>query len=263
MSQGATKLTGIVAAVDTDTTLAANSDVLVASQKAVKAYVDAIKPGRLLGTYILTSASGTHTVGASTNKIEVEVVAGGGGGGGITAATNAAMGGGGAGGGYAFKTFTVTPSTGYSYTVGAAGTGGDTTPNNGNTGGDSTFTVGGTTVTAKGGLGGVAMATGTSALMAAGGLSGGVSTNGDINMAGDAGLHAHRLGANAGVSGKGGNSPFGAGGAARIATVAAGAGYAGTGYGAGGSGGLGFAGSGSVAGGDGTQGVIVVREYSS
>lgn len=256
MSHGPSRGSSI--AVDTDTGLAANSDALIATQKAVKAYADAIKPGRLLGTYVLTSGT-THTTGASTNEIEVLVIAGGGGGGGVTGGANAAMGGGGCGGGWSRKTFTVAPSTGYTYAIGAAGAGGDTSGSTGATGGDSTFTVSGTTVTAKGGLGGVGMAAGTSPLMAAGGVSGGISTNGDVNAGGDPGLHAHRLGANAGVSGKGGSGPYGAGGAARLT---AGAGNPGLGYGAGGGGGHAATASAAVAGGDGAQGVIIVWEYA-
>ena len=65
------------------------------------------------------NASGTFIIPAGVNKIMVEVWGGGGGGGAGSAASS-----GGGGGGYGKGTYTVTPSSNYTVTVGTGGTGG-------------------------------------------------------------------------------------------------------------------------------------------
>lgn len=216
--------------------------------------------GRLLSTTTLTSASANHTTSANTNKIMVRLQAGGGGGGGVdTAAASGGAGGGGGAGGYAEKLFSVSPSTAYAYTCGAAGVAGANTGGTGGTGGDSTFIVGGTTVTAKGGLGGVGMANGTTPLSALGGAPSPISTNGDFNGSGAPGGWSYRSTGLISTSGNGGSCAFGSGGAAFI-TLHNGA--PGNGFGGGGSGGNNINNGGAVTGGAGLAGCIIVEEYS-
>lgn len=215
--------------------------------------------GRLVGTTLLTSASGTFTTSSQTNKIIIRGVGGGGGGAGCTSVASAASAGGGGGaGGYVEKTFTVSPSTGYSYTCGALGAGASGAL--GGTGGNSTFVVGATTVTANGGIGAPVATAVTTLSIYRGGGGGAVSTNGDVNAGGQPGgngaivVVATPLGA----SGGGGSSPFGGGG---TPLSAVGNGNSATGFGAGGSGAMTGA---SVVrtGGSGTAGCWVVYEYS-
>lgn len=214
--------------------------------------------GCLIGCTVLTSGT-TFTTNARTKKIRVQLIGGGGGGGGTTGSTNnAAAGGGGGSGSYAEKLFDVTPSTSYTYAIGGAGTAGANTGGTGGNGGNSTFTVGATTVTANGGLGGVGMTTASTALFALGGNGGAVSTNGDLNAAGQAGFWGFRVSGTVAAGGVGAPSFFGGGGSARNT---AGAGSNAGNYGAGGGGACSI-GNNNAAGGSGSQGVIIVWEFS-
>jgi hypothetical protein len=217
--------------------------------------------GRYIKTTVYSSGSANHTTDAKASKLKVRLVAGGGGGGGCSsAASSAACGGGGGGGGYAEKDFDVSPSTAYAYAVGAAGSAGANTGGTGGTGGNSTFTVGGVTVTAFGGAGGVGMAAATTAdSLAGGGAGGATSTNGDVNGAGHPGDYGIRRSGTIAVSGNGGSTRNGGGGVGR---TAAGVGNAGNGEGAGGGGGLVLNASAAVLGGAGASGVIIVEEYT-
>lgn len=216
--------------------------------------------GSYLGTTVLTAGT-TFTTTAKTNKIKIRMVGGGGGGGGAnTAAVSAGLAGGGGAGGYAEKTFTVAPSTGYTYAIGTGGAGGvGTTPTNGTAGNDTTFTVGGTTVTAKGGLAGNATNAGVSPAVTGGSGHSNVSTNGDLNTFGQEGNPGLRFSGTIGCSGSGGSSQFGAGGRSFNSGST---GQAGAGYGAGGSGGAVTNGSAAADGGAGSDGVIIVDEFA-
>jgi hypothetical protein len=214
--------------------------------------------GRLLRTVVLASGT-SHVTGPQTTSLFARLQAGGGGGGGATFSTpNMGFGAGGAAGGNAEKTFAVLPSTAYAYVIGAAGAAGANTGGTGGTGGDTTFTgPGAVTVTTKGGLGGVGLVAGAGLIVVAGGASGGISTNGDVNCAGDPGANAVRLSGILGGSGAGGSSEFGSGGVGRTTN---GAGNPGLGYGGGGAGGAAV--TASVTGGAGTLGCIVIDEYA-
>jgi hypothetical protein len=212
--------------------------------------------GRLLASYVKSTGS-SHVTGPQTTSIRLRMVGGGGGGGGASfSSPNMGFGAGGASGAYAEKIFTVTPNTAYAYAIGAAGTAGANTGGTGGTGGDTTFAVGGVTVTAKGGLGGVGQAA-AATLDAALGGAGVISTNGDLNSGGDPGRNSTRFSGILGSSGAGGTSQFGGGGAARKTN---GAGIAGFGFGAGGGGAAAV--SASAVGGVGTLGCIVIDEYA-
>lgn len=214
--------------------------------------------GQFIASTVLTSASANFTTGPNTHTIKIRGVAGGGGGGGCTSvAAAASAAGGGAAGGYAEKTFAVSPNTAYAYVCGALGAGASGAL--GGTGGDSTFIVGGTTVTCKGGPGAPVATAVTTLIAYRGGLPPAVSTSGDVNGGGDPGkLGIIYIAAGAGVSGEGGSGPFGGGGGS---ITAVGNGLAATGFGAGGGGAL--TGASAVrTGGSGTAGAWIVDEYT-
>lgn len=113
---------------------------------------------------LTTGTSWTAPSDWSSTGNELHVIGGGGGAAGAIT-TLIAGGGGGGGAGYAGKTnLTITPSTSYTYAIGAAGTGGtgSTTTSTGGAGGTSSITIGSTTYTATGGTGGAATSTPTS-----------------------------------------------------------------------------------------------------
>lgn len=214
--------------------------------------------GLLISRTVLTSGT-TFTTSARTKKILVLLAGGGAGGGGSDgSANNASAGGGGGSGSYAEKLFDVTPSTNYTYAIGGGGAGGANTGGNGSAGGNTTFAVGGTTVTANGGSGGIGMTTGNTALTALGGAGGVVSTNGDVNTVGQPGGFGLRFSGTIAISGFGGPGPRGGGGSSRNTT---GIGSAGGNYGSGGGGACSI-GNNDHVGGAGSQGVIVVWEFS-
>ena len=216
-------------------------------------------PGSFIQSNVLTSGT-TFTTSAFTNTIKVRVQAAGGGSGGAnTAAVSASAGAGGSAGGYAEKTFAVTPSTGYTYAIGTGGIAGVAAGGTGGTGGNSTFTVGGTTVTANGGIGGVGMAGGTIVAFSLGGASPAISTNGDVNSGGAPGSPGIRSTGILAMSGNGGSCLFGAGG---IGLVTQGVGTAGIGFGCGAAGACCENGGAAVAGAAGQPGIIIVDEYT-
>lgn len=177
---------------------------------------------------------------ADCTSIDLTLWAGGGGGKGGTALS---FGGGGGGGGEkrVITNVPVTPGTDYTLTVGAGGAGrAYNTAGTGVAGGDSTITIGATTYTAKGGLGG---GIGTGRIGGTGGTggSGGTGTNGvtgsdAVNSAGSAGANGGAGGGSGGAGGAGG---------------ATGAGSVGTAPGGGGGGG-----KGNTAGANGANGAV-------
>jgi len=201
--------------------------------------------GRLLRAPQLLTSGTSYTTPANCTSIYVEAVGGGGGGGGGQGSGTASQGaGGGGGGGTSVKLFTVTPSTAYTYAIGAAGSAG-ASGSNGGAGGNTTFTVGATTATGGGGGGGIS---------AGNGGAGGTATSGDLNIVGQ-GAGANTAYNTFSTGGIGGGSYLGGGAFSR---TGGNAGVAATGYGGGGSGGS-VSGN---AGGAGFQGVIRVWEYS-
>jgi hypothetical protein len=216
----------------------------------------AANSGGLIRTSVFQFGGATFTVGPTTNTIRVKLQAqGGGGGGSITAATSGSAGGGGSAGGYAEKLFAVSPGTAYAWSSPGGGAG--VSGANGNAGGIASFTVGGTTVTANGGLGGTT-STGSTLGVNLGGASPAVSTNGDINCGGAPGGPGIILSAAIVISGHGGASEFSYGGIGRIVQAAGGIGW----FGGGGSGGALVSAGASNAGGTGGTGIIVVEEYA-
>lgn len=187
------------------------------------------------------TSSGTYTIPANVTSVKVTVVGGGGAGGGSTVANN---GGGGGAGGIAIKYLSgLTPANTIAVTVGAGGTGVSATT--GNAGSASTIASGTqtiTTVTANGGNGGF-----TIGVVSAGGAGATVSTNGDINGAGNAGntAYAGNVGGGGGATylGGSGNPAGGSAGNAAVANT--------------GSGGSGAGAAGNAAGGTGGSGIVI------
>ena len=271
--------------IDTDTTLAANSDAKIPSQKAVKAYVDA-------GGNVNASTTNKGIVEAATST-EITNGTATGGTGAVLAVTPDAL-----------KSSQVpiirtyvnsgsphtwTKPTGLKYVVvelvGSGGAGGGTNNNNvgaaggggggysrkvipvaslgatetvtvpaggtgvsdaaGNAGGTTSF---GTHCTATGGGGGGAEAGGQ-------GGSGGAGSGGDLNIDGDTGSS----GSTPGGSGKGGSTLLGGGGRPP-ATSGNNAGNAGGNYGGGGSGGQKVGAGADASGGAGKSGIVVITE---
>ncbi len=186
--------------------------------------------GRLLRAPQTLTTGTSYTTPAGCSAILVQLVGGGGGSG-----KGTGTGGGGGTGGYAEKYFTVSPSTAYSYAIGAGGSSAAVTSQNGSAGGSTTITVSAVTVTAGGGGGGGYKGSG-SAGTAVGG-TGGTCTNGDINTTGNTGgygIYTYSGGGTGSMNGVAFNSVLGS-------------------YGRGGS---------ELENTDGTSGVIRVYEFS-
>ena len=214
-------------------------------------------------TIYTSGSAATHTWDARTTQAIVRMVGAGGGGGGAKAggvSGNQGAGGGGAAGGYLEKLLTaidVTATPTATYTVGSKGTGGTgSSGSNGNTGNDSTLVFNAVTYTAKGGLGGNGVT--VSATNSTLGGDGQAPTNGDVNVKGQPGGSGFASGSTICASGQGGGGPFGQG---AIGAHSVGAGNAAQGNGAGGSGGVASSAA-SNNGGDGTDGIIVIDEYT-
>lgn len=220
-----------------------------------------------IGTQYVTAGT-TITSHADATTWRVKLLGGGGGGGGAdcSSASYIAGGGGGGAGAYSEKEFAVEGSTPYTCAIGAGG-GGGTTAGNGSDGGQTSLTVGGTTVTAPGGSGGIginASTTSTNERPTAGGAGGAAGSSADLALPGNPGgvSAPYNSANNKGHSGAGASSQYGSGGMASIvddATTFA-AGNAAAGYGAGGSGGV-TTGTADADGGAGSGGIIIVEEY--
>lgn len=190
-------------------------------------------PTGTAATVFTSPGASTWTAPAGVTQVYAECWGSGGSGG--TGSSNS-NGEGGSGGEYAAAFITVTPGNVYNYTVAAAGAAvGPGSGLTGNNGASSTFTGdAGATVTAHGGLAGLASGSHSS------GQAGGSGSTNTVHFNGGAG---------------GGNSPYGGGGGSSAGTAAVGNpgsqyGSAGTAPSGGGSGGKGTGGS----GGNGTAG---------
>lgn len=265
-NSGGTRYSTITAtsysAPDTTVTVANDSGSLDAGLSQVSlgliSYVNpSINPaGRLIGVQVITSTA-TYTPTAGTASVVVEVQGGGGGGGGAqgTTGSQCSAGPGGGAGGYTCERLT-SGFGGVTATIGAAGA--TATGNNaGGNGGTSSF---GALCSATGGTGGAAGAAGTG-FDAVNGSAGGAGSGGTFNVTGAPGGPSIINPANNGsMSGFGGSSRFGGGGAGKQNTTAGG--NAATGYGAGGGGAVCQASASGQTSGAGTAGIIIVWEYA-
>lgn len=261
--------------LDTDTTLAANSDSKVATQRAVKAYVDAggnvnatetnkgiveiataaevaagtatgatgaslvVTPATIKGISVPTvqtfTTTDTWTKPDGLKYVVVEVQAAGGNG--ADGVDNGSTGsaGGGGGGGGYSKKIITAASLGTTETVTIGAVG-----NNSSFGShcSATFGANGSAIT---------------------GGNGGVGVDGDVNIGGSDGATAQNTSTSSTSGGSGGSAFLGGGG--KAGTGAGGNGAAGNNYGGGGGGG-GAADSGSMGtGGAGAPAIIIVTEY--
>jgi len=246
---------------DVDTTGVADGNALVYNS-GTSTWIPEDRPKIYLSNIEIYTANDTWTKPAGLHHVIVEILAAGGGGGGVTAeSAKTAVAGGGGPGGYS-KKFIGADNLGSTetVTVGAKGNKGAAGNNNGSSGGTSSF---GSHCSATGGSGGTGQAS-FSTVPRRGGSCGasGVGSGGDINAAGGIGAVGANLAVNATsglVSGGGGNSIYGAGGAQRTSE---GAGKNGSGYGSGGGGACSADSTTNLAGGDGTAGLVIVWEYT-
>lgn len=228
------------------------------------------------GVPIVVTASGTYTPsGSDVVASNVQLAAGGGGGAGVTntAAGQAHAGSGGSAGGYVQK-FIFGPTTA-TIVIGGAGLGGLAPTQGGNT----SFVDTAFTLSANGGVAGVAMTglPGASPVQFRARVSQqfgafGSATGGDVNIPGAVGGTAVAHGGTdngnfvVAASGHGGEHPMGQGGVPETWSGSPGSGAAGsnggagTGFGAGGAGGSQIN-SGSKTGGDGAPGGVIIQEY--
>lgn len=214
--------------------------------------------GRLISKQIFTT-SGTWNKPVGINTVLVEVIGAGGGGGSgdSTAAGQMSCASGGGAGGYARKLIDVSAISSETITIGAGG--GGSAGNNGTAGGTSSF---GAHCSATGGSGGIGSTSSTGGRIA-NGVSGGTGVSGDINATGGGSDSATSDGDTA-VGTAGGNSNFGGGGSGRAAVLGSPSisGLDGGNYGAGGSGTCNGQSTTTTAGGSGSDGIIIVWEYS-
>ena len=209
-----------------------------------------------LGRKIFTTTA-RYEATPGTKAILLRMVGGGGGGGGTTGGASFAMAGGGWSGVYWEKWITSPGAiVGGPITIGAGGTAGAAGAQGG-TGGDTIATINGVTYTAKGGVGGLAMANGAGAAVTGIPATTGGSTSGaNVNVQ-DAGEQGMRIAAGAGWAGSGGSTPLGSGG---TTTATGNGGAANVGYGGGGAGSI--SGPNDQTGGAGGAGCVVIEEYA-
>lgn len=215
------------------------ANITVNAKGLVTAAANGSSGGQLQVTAL--TASGTFTTSSTiTTSTKFKFTITGGGAGGGTGGTTSGGGGGSSAGTAIYWVSGLSPSTGYTYTIGAAGaaTSG---------GGDSTLIIGATTVTGAGGNQGNNGSAGSP------GQGGGPNTptNGTINIIGGSGQGGGTT--TSGVGGTGGASFWGGGGQGGAANGGSGA-VAGA-YGAGGGGGGGNGGTAAA----GKIGIITVE----
>lgn len=246
--------------VDTTTSAPSTNDVLTWDGSNWTPSAPSGGSGALVSRQIFTS-SGTWNKPVGVNTIVVEVLGGGGGGGtpSNTAAGQACCAGGGAAGGYTKKQIDVSAISSETVTIGSGGSAG-ATGSSGSPGGTSSF---GSHCNATGGGGGVSN-TASSAQRVVNGSTGGVGSSGDINGAGAPGGFGFSNGSLPIAQGTpGGSSIYGSGGPGRVVTLGVNAGVPASGYGSGGGGGAnGTTGNTALSGGAGSDGIVIVWEYS-
>lgn len=258
-SNGANTVTGLATA---------NNGVLVTDGSGVPSISSTLPSGvitnitaRLINVQTFT-ASGTYTKTSGTNTIIVYVIGAGGGSGGnaATAATPtaASAGGGGSGGAAILFNYDASALAPQTVTIGAGGTAGASGGGSaGGTGGTTSF---GAICSATGGVGGGG---GTEqSVTCSGGVGGtaGVGSGGTLNIKGGPGGYAINSPPTfSATGGNGGDSILGGGGRGAAATAA---GIAGGAYGGGGGGSAAQNGGGAQAGAAGSDGLVIVYEFS-
>jgi hypothetical protein len=231
------------------------SEALFASALATAAGLTPTRPaaaqvagaGRLLGPAYLFTASGIYTPSAGSSAIYVVAIGGGGGAGGAAWSGTGSVTGGGGGGAVGASYFSPVAS-GYPFQCGKGGAGG-LPGQDGIRAGDTFFAA----LTANGGVFSLGA---TGGVLASPGANVAPISGWDINIDGRGGGLAFKSGAFA-VSGSGGNGPHGTGGGGRPTD---GPGLPASGFGAGGGGANAL--SSSQSGGTGSDGALLVWEFS-
>lgn len=216
--------------------------------------------GELLDIRVFTSTTG-YTPTPGTSFVIVHCLGAGGGGGGAqaTGAGQGAAGGGGGGGAFAVGRIT-SGFSGVTITVGAGGAGSTGGPDVGTAGGASSF---GSFLIAGGGGGGTGETAQAPTMASSGGTGGAASGTASLHDSrGQAGDQGFAINFSLVFPGEGGSSIYGCGGRP-VAAVTGSDGLDGIGFGAGGAG----AGNGQNqgvdrTGGSGTDGLVIVYEYS-
>lgn len=218
----------------------------------------AVPAGKLINVQVLTTTGGTtYAKTAGTVSIIVILIGGGGGGGGAQGSTStSAAAAGGTAGGCVQHFIASAPSTS-NISIGAGGAGGTNVGGTGTNGGGTTWAVGSLSAgQGAGGSGMLAIANTTSSTSRP--LTTGTSSGGNIlNLKGAPGSPGFVV-TGLMCSGNGGNSFLGSGGIGT--TIGGTVGAAGNNYGSGGAGATATT-TGAV-GGAGSQGCIIVYEYS-
>ena len=201
---------------------------------------------------LTNTAGGTYTTPASCGHILIEMIGAGAGGGGCTGSSSGeTYGGGGGGSVFAVKYVTVSASTGYTYAIGAAGTG---TTGTGNAGGVTSIIINSTTYSISGGTGGTFGNSGSPGTAGATGTA----SNMDYVISPINPVNALRGGCV--------DSPYGISlGGFRVSSPSQiTGGVSGFGWGAGGAGAYNsnYSGAGTQSGGNGYQGMIRIWEYT-
>jgi len=230
-----------------------------------------VNNGALSKIVVYNTGSGSYVPTAGTTAILVKIVGGGGAGGAANwynCAGNNMMGSGGGAGGYCEGLIT-TLAASYNYAVGAAGVTNTVCLSTGGSGGNTTFG----SFIANGGAGGTQFRGDTGRLIAGG--AGGTASGGSVNATGSNGGAAtsdaisttvstvvYRLS----LSGSGGSSYFGSGGAGFIVKGTSLAGYPGIAPGSGGGGSAADSNNASSItaggpGGAGAAGIIIIYEF--
>lgn len=252
----------VVTVANGQTTIVAGNIVAVASTavltNSLLGMINGNSPGRLLNIQVI-GATAPYVPTPGTKNCYARVQGGGAGGGGCppTSAGNTSAGVGGGAGAYAEGYYPVATLAGLTVTIGAGGTAAP-----GAAGGNGGASSIGTVIIAPGGAGGGAGTNNSPPWASGSGNVSAIATGGNIiNACGLSGDGAFSIVVGSPISGKGGGSPFGSGGASRSTTSSAG--QPGTGPGAGGSGGVLPSGIGSSAGGGtGIAGIVVIEEYA-
>jgi hypothetical protein len=243
----------ILGTLDTKGLLTAESGAIITGTLTNAGIVKTIKPRLFTG-------SGTYTPTTGMIYCIIECVGGGGGSGGVAltgAGTQNASGGGG-GGSYARLVATATTiGSSQTVTIGTAGIAGTVGNNPGGAGGDTSV---GTLCIGKGG----SPSSGAAASAQSAGGAGGISGAGDFTIVGGAGTQGGVLVGSGTtvfpvITGRGGDSFFGYGGAA---VTTANSPNPGQGYG-GGAGGVSDNNGGNRAGAAGSAGVVFITEFCS
>lgn len=245
--------------VPTPSGLVASGMILILDYDGVEFQLTSHQPTLVNTIYTTAAGVTTYTKKDSVAFIDVELVAGGAQGGGCALTTTGqSAGAGGSAGGYSRR---MIPNSLLSATTTVTNGAGGSTGVAGAAGQNGSLSSFGTFLSATPGTGGAAgAALTTTSLGAAPTLTVGIGSSGDLNLPGGYGDSSLIIASSSPVSGAGGASFFGAGGAPIAST--SGDGIAGVAPGSGGSGAGNAISQPIHKGGAGANGIVIIREYA-